>query len=187
MNDTTTTAVIDQPAGVSRELLDECHRLCATVAPELVTDAPLYILNRPEGYPYKPSCAAIAICGLVFTVREKLIADGLWRGPGRTILFFATDLRPGEVLGTALHEAAHCFEYDVPEIDCDPPPGIAEWQLTEAAKKLSKVGTFSGLPAWYPSHGSVFIRTCLHLHAEVGNAAGRSACLTWCFAISIMT
>ena len=152
MNDTTNTAVIDQPAaGLSRQQLDECRRLSLLVWPGISQD-PFYILNAPPGYPRREGVIAAAVWGLDFQVRKTLLESGDWIGPGRQVIFFDRQLDRNSALGTTLHEIAHAVTMGVPSADHDPTPEQFERQTIQVAELLGRpIAESPGMPNWFPA------------------------------------
>ncbi len=70
-----------------------------------------------------------------------------------------------DLLGLALHEAAHCLPFKLPVAEPEPTPEQKQRQHDELTAWATKEPfTWKSLPRWFPSHGLPFIRTTLHLH-----------------------
>lgn len=148
------------------EVLARCEALSVLTAPEMKR-GPLYFTGLPADYPSPgPNVSAFTSIGAMdFTIRDMLIAEGRWTGPG-SMITFCQPMSLENALGIALHEVAHLLPFKAsPVIDFEPTPNIKTKQREMVAASLNgPIGKSPTLPAWYEHHGLAFIRRCVHLH-----------------------
>ena len=156
-------------AMISRELLRECEGLGQVIAPELWS-APVYLINRPATFDVSDDTVAFATGGN-FDLRDALIADNRWRGPGAMIVFCHDNPRE-KLWGTTCHELAH--RLPVATFGPDVPPTPLDREREHAnAEKFSVEECYNGeqnRPGWWLHHGMAFVRTAIHLHTRAWSA-----------------
>jgi hypothetical protein len=155
---------------LSAALLRECERLALIVAPELAA-APLYAANLPPNFPATGQVAAFITRGAPnFILRDALIAEGRWHGPG-TVVTFCAPMARHNALGLMLHEIAHVLPFTEPPADYEPSPMLRKLQRELIELQLNRPANDSpDMPAWYNRHGIKFHRVALHLHARAWQA-----------------
>jgi hypothetical protein len=161
---------------LSTDVLTECHDLVLTVAPELA-GAPLYVVNRPANHPATGGIEAYTRPGIItWDVRDALIEQGAWRGPGSTIVF-CQGVDRSQALAVAVHEAAHLLPMQALPPDVEPTDAMRAGQHAGIAMTLSQAIDESAVePRWVNDHGAAFVRNCLHLHHRAW-LAGYEICL----------
>jgi hypothetical protein len=77
---------MNEKSQLPRSFLDECESLAIKLAPELAA-APVYVCNAPSES-LETDCIAYCPVGAPdFPLRDSLIAEGKWNGPGTAVVF----------------------------------------------------------------------------------------------------
>jgi hypothetical protein len=153
------------------KIFDECRRLAACVAPELSAPARLYVLNAAAtGRPEPASCRGTSTRHCDSGIRDTLIDNGAWRGPGPMIVLDLTriladvgedDFR-GDVLQIFLHELAHILPAD-PVVADSEPSELTRRIDRELHAEFCEAACSVGANLVDKFHDGAFVRRCCHL------------------------
>ena len=139
------------------EFIADAERLCRAAAPEIT--APVYLMMHPDTLPRPKDCRAYASIDAVVDIplRDALVQQGRWRGPGLCIVFMEFSRVFDDMLGILLHELAH----GLPArkfFDAIDTPVIRALHYARAVEWANDTSPDTD------THGIDFVRACLHLH-----------------------
>jgi hypothetical protein len=155
-------------------LRNRAEKLCRTLAPKDLGNAPLYILQQSQ---IPPEIGGKSICGGFTTPRLDLYLQAVigpaWQGRGPCLVVNDTDILPTmdgtdietEFFSTTLHEFSHILER--PRMIVPPPIQVEPARIQFEALVVGQAITQEITPAEEPmvseQHSVRFIRIALHL------------------------
>ena len=153
------------------EIFDECRRLIAGVAPELL-NWPLYLLDSAQtGFIEPTNCLGYATPYTPSELRQTLIRENAWRGDGSVIVFDLPTIRletalddfRSHVLRVCLHETAHLLPARNPAPYSGAKPDLIAQVDRERRDEMLEAASSRGWSDADDSHDARFVRRCIHL------------------------